>query len=217
VPAGLSSLPTYLLGCYITGDKTLLAVLDDISASVRAAWYYTRQGLLTWYWFDGVGVPAQTLTADGIEDDTLYPRRRIAPVKTMTMGYRKNWTPQADGLAGSVREATPALATLYEKEESSVTATNATQAANAEAATITTSTLIVEQADAQAEANRRAAWASVPRQVFECSAFAAPFALDLGTTLSIDYPRYFTGGQTAVITRIADDLLNDTATLEVMR
>jgi len=217
VPAGVNSLPTYLLGCYITGDKTLQAVLDDISASVRAAWYYTRQGLLTWYWFNGVGAPTNALTADGIEDDTLYPRRRIAPAKSITLGYRKNWTPQADGLAGSVRESTPATAALYEKDESTVTATNASQANNAEAATITTGTLIVNQADAQAEATRRAAWAAVPRQVFECSAFAAPFALELGAAVSIEYPRYFVGGQAAVITRMTDDLLNDTSTLEVMR
>ncbi|WP_337840518.1 hypothetical protein [Rheinheimera sp.] len=216
-PEGLASLPGYLLGLYITGDKTLQTVLDDISASLNAAWYYSRQGVLRWYWFNGVNEPTQSLTADDIADDTLYPRRRIAPVKTVSLGYRKNWTPQADGLAGSVRETTPALAALFEKAESLATADNASQADNADAATITTSTLIVELADAQAEANRRAAWASVPRRIYELSAFAAPFALDLGATLSIDYPRYFTGGQAAVITRITDDLLADTATVEVIR
>lgn len=216
-PEGLASLPTYQLGVYIADDKTLADALDDISASLNAAWFYTRQGQLRWYWFNGVGAPAHSLTADGIEDDSLYPRRRIAPAKSVTLGYRKNWTPQADGLAGSVRESTPAIATLYEKEDSTVTAENAAQANNADAATITTSTLIVLLADAQAEANRRAAWAAVPRRIYEFSGFAAPFALDLGATLSIEYPRYFIDGQPAVITRITDDLLADTAVVEVIR
>lgn len=217
-PANLSTLPTYQLGLYITGEKTLSDALDDISASVAAAWFYTRTGQLQWYWFNGLGAPTQALTADSIEDDTLWPRRRIAPAKAVTLGYRKNWTPQADGLAGSLRETAPALATTYEQEESKVTIdTPAVLADYPDATGITASTLIVLQADAITEATRRAAWAAVPRHIYELSAFAAPFDLDLGATVSIEYPRYFVGGQSAVITRITDDLLYDTATLEVIR
>lgn len=217
-PAGLAALPAYQLGVYITGDITLSAALDDISASVAAAWYYTRTGQLKWYWFNGVGAPTQTLVADNIEDDTLWPRRRIAPAKTVALGYRRNWTPQADGLAGSVRETTPLLATAYEQPESKVNVDNAgVSVDHPDATEIKASTLIVLKADAESEAARRAVWASVPRHVYEFSAFAAPFNLDLGQTVTIHYPRYFVGGQSAVITRITDDLLFDTATVEVIR
>lgn len=218
VPEGLGSLPTYQLGLYIMGDKTLSDALDDISTSVAAAWFYLRTGQLQWYWFNGIGAPMQTLTADSIEDDTLWPRRRIAPAKAVTIGYRKNWTPQADGLAGSVRETTPAIATAYEQDESKEFIDNSTALADFPDATdITTSTLIVLQADAAIEAARRAAWAAVPRHVYELSAFSAPFNLELGQTVTIQYPRYFIDGQSAVITRITDDLLYDTATVEVIR
>ncbi|MDZ7870790.1 MAG: hypothetical protein U5L02_16590 [Rheinheimera sp.] len=100
-PAGLSALPAYQLGLYIVGDKSLAALLDDISASVGAAWYYSRTGQLQWLFFNGPGASVQAIVADGIEEDTLWPRRRIAPAKTVKVGYRRNWTPQADGLAGS--------------------------------------------------------------------------------------------------------------------
>jgi hypothetical protein len=217
-PAQLSSLPTYMLGYYISDETTLSDALDEISVSVGAAWFYSRTGQLQWHWFNGVGEPTQGVSADTIEDDTLWPRRRIVPAKAVTLGYRRNWTPQADGLAGSVRETTPALATAYEKEESSITLENPTVVVDhPDATTLTDSTLIVLQSDAATEAARRAAWVAVPRHVYELSAFTAPFNLDLGQTVTIEYPRYFTAGQRAVITRITDDLLYDTATLEVIR
>ncbi len=217
-PTGLAGLPSYQLGLYITGDKTLATVLDDISASVGAAWYYSRLGQLQWLHFNGPTASVATLSADGIEDNSLWPRRRIAPAKTVKVGYRRNWTPQADGLAGSVRETTPALATTYEQPESTLPTTNAgVAAAYPDAADVSVSTLIVQQADATTEANRRATWAAVPRTVFEFSAFAAPFNLDLGQTVTIQYPQYFVAGGTAVITRLRDELLFDTCTLEVIR
>lgn len=217
-PAGLSALPAYQLGLYVSAEKQLATVLDDISASVGAAWYYSRTGQLQWLFFNGPTEPVATLHADDIEDNTLWPRRRIAPAKTVKLGYRRNWTPQADGLAGSVRETTPALATTYEQAESDYTAPNAGVTVNfPDAADVTASTLIVTLADATTEANRRAAWSAVPRTVFEFSAFAAPFNLDLGQTVTIEYPRYFSEGGQAVITRLRDDLLTDTCVLEVVR
>jgi len=215
-PSGLATLPAYQLGVYITGDKTLASVLDDISASIGAAWYYSRLGQLQWLFFNGPTAPVATLTADDIDDSSLWPRRRIAPAKTIKLGYRRNWTVQADGLAGSVRETTPAIAATYETPESSITATNA-GIDDLDAVDVSTSTLIVSLADATTEANRRAAWSSVPRTVFEFSAFAAPFNLDLGQTVTIEYPQYFAVGGAAVITRLRDDLLLDTCTLEVVR
>ncbi len=215
-PAGLAALPAYQLGIYINGGKTLASVLDDISASIGAAWYYSRTGALQWLHFNGPTAPVGNITADGIEDDSLWPRRRIAPAKTVTLGYRRNWTVQADGLAGSVRETTPALAALYEKTESLAPITNA-GVDDPDAADISVSTLIVSQADAATEANRRAVWAAQPRTVFEFDAFAAPFNLDLGQTVTIQYPQYFATPGPAVITRLRDDLQSDTCTLEVIR
>ena len=217
-PAGLAALPTYQLGVYITGDKTLADVLDDISASVGAAWYYSRTGELQWFFFNGLALPTATLTADDIEDNTLWPRRRISPSKSIKLGYRRNWTPQADGLAGSVRETALALATLYEQVESSVTASNAGVVTDyPDAADVVVSTLIVQQIDATTEASRRAAWSSVPRTVFELTAFSVPFHFDLGQTVTIEYPNYFAAGSAAVITRLNDELLSDTSALEVIR
>ncbi len=216
VPAGLATLPAYQLGLYITGDKALTTVLDDISASVGAAWYYSRTGQLQWLFFNGPGAPVASITSDDIEDNSLWPRRRIAPAKTVKIGYRRNWTPQADGLAGSVRETTPAVAATYEKSESSFTATNA-GIDDPDAVDVSVSTLIVSLADATTEASRRAAWSAVPRSIFEFSAFAAPFNLDLGQTVTIEYPQYFAVPGPAVITRLRDELLQDTCTLEVIR
>ncbi|MDZ7870791.1 MAG: hypothetical protein U5L02_16595 [Rheinheimera sp.] len=122
------------------------------------------------------------------------------------------------GWPAAVRETTPALASTYEQAESVTSAMNAGVSIDyPDAVDVSVSTLIASLADATTEATRRAAWSAVPRTVFELSAFAAPFNLDLGQTVTITHPRYFTAGSTAVITRLSDDLLADTCTLEVIR
>lgn len=213
-----TALPTYTLGLYIDKDRSVASVLDEIAASVGAAWFFNRLNQVVKSHFNGALTPTDTLTPDDIEDDTLLPVRRITPAQSITVGYKRNWTPQADGLAGVIREQNPELATLYEKAESLVVAENGGIAAQyPDAADINVSTLIATAAAAQTEANRRLALASIPRTVFELSAFAAPFAMQLGQSISINYPQYFTAGQSAVITRLTDLPGDNSVRLEVWR
>ena len=211
-------LPAYTLGLYIAKDKTVTAVLDDLAASVGAAWFFNRVNQVVKTHFNGLTAPVDVLSADDIEDDSLLPVRRIVPAKSVTLGYQRNWTPQADGLAGVIRETEPELATLYEQTESlAVIETAGVSAAYPDAADIIVSTLIALEADAQTEAQRRATIASVPRRVFELAAFAAPFAMQLGQTITVDYPQYFAYGQQAMIVRLTDLPADNSVRLEVWR
>ncbi|MFN4056210.1 MAG: hypothetical protein ACK4GU_15230 [Alishewanella aestuarii] len=211
-------LPTYTLGLFIDKDRTVASVLDEIAGSVGAAWFFNRLNQVVKTHFNGVLAPSDALTPDDIEDDTLLPVRRIVPAKSVTLGFRRNWTPQADGLAGVIRETQPVLATLYEQAESVVVVENAgITALYPDSADIVVSTLIANESDATNESTRRAQLASIPRSVFELSAFAAPFAMQLGQAISINYPQYFAGSQSALITRLTDLPAENSVRLEVWR
>lgn len=211
------TLPGYALGLFIGRDQTVKSALDDLVSSVGGSWAFNRAGALVLTAFNAPLNPSANLTADDIADASLLPRRRIAPAKSIKLGYRRNWTPQADGLAGSVRETMPVQAALYEAQESLVTASNAASPDYPDAAVISHSTLIVSQADAQTEANRRALLSAVPRTVFELTAFTAPLAMELGQVVQVTYPQYFEAGAPAVITRIVDVLSDNTCKLEIYR
>lgn len=219
LPAPVGALlPAYTLGLYIIKDRTVTTVLDEIAASVGAAWFFNRVNQVVKTHFNGLAAATDVLGLDDIEDDSLLPVRRITPAKSVTLGYQRNWTPQADGLAGVIRETEPELATLYEQDESLVVIETAgVSTTYPDATDIIVSTLITFEADAQTEAQRRADIASAPHRVFELSAFAAPFAMQLGQTISIDYPQYFTAGQQAMITRLTDLPAENSVRLEVWR
>lgn len=212
------TLPAYTLGLFIDDDQSIAAAMDEVCTSVGACWLFNRLNQVALVHFDGLQTTTDTLTPDDIEDDSLVPVRRIAPAKTVTIGYQRNWAPQGDGLAGSVRETTPELATLYEQEESAVVAENAGIVTTyPDAAAISVSTLIVLEADAETEATRRAALAAVPHTVYEVAAFASPFAMTLGQTITVEYPQYFAGGDDAVVVRLVDEPNESSVRMEVWR
>lgn len=216
-PVG-AALPAYTLGLYLDQDSTVLTQLDQLTSSVGGAWFFNRLNQVVLMHFNGVGAATAQLTLDDIEDNSLLPVRRIAPAKSVSIGYQKNYTRQADGLAGVIREGSPELAVLYEQAESTLKVENAAVAISfPEAEDISHSTLLAHKADAQVEAQRRANLAAVPRTVYELAAFATPFAMQLGQSIRIDYPHYFNGGKDAVITRLTDLPTDNSARLEVWR
>jgi hypothetical protein len=160
---------------------------------------------------------ASDLGYDNIIDVSLLPVRRIAPVKSINLGYCRNYTPMPDGLAGVVRENTPALAVKLSVEYARYEATNALQTSNPDAAAISPTTLIVNESDAIAEAARRLTLSDKERKVYALRTYAAPFAMSLNQVITIDYPRYFDGGVSAVITRLIDVLDRDQCSLEVVK
>lgn len=216
-PVG-ASLPTYTLGLYLDDDKSVAEVLDEIASSVGGAWFFNRLNQVTKVHFNGLTAPSDELTPDDIEEDSLLPVRRITPAKSVTLGYARNWTPQGDGLAGVVREDYPELATQYEQTESVVVAENVGIVTTyPDAADIVVSTLISLKIDAETEAARRATIASTQRAVFELTSFASPFAMQLGQSITINYPQYFSSGSPALITRITDLPEENSVRMEVWR
>lgn len=157
--------------------------------------------------------PAVDLSAQIVED-SLRPVRRIPPIRTLRLGYARNWSP-ARQLAGVIHETQPELAKRLQDEHLYVEGSNTSVSSDAQ--DITTDTLLVNEADALAEQSRRLANAQVSKNLYELTAISAPFSMNLGDIVAIEYPQYFKGGKNAVITRLNDQLTDDLVRMEVLR
>ncbi|WP_102798720.1 hypothetical protein [Bowmanella denitrificans] len=230
--------PNVPVGLYLNSDSSDLsyrAAFDALAKSLAAAWYFDRYSVLKLHRFNGlpadpesslqieeppgsgnyVTVPVTNADLSGeIERGSLRPRRRIPPLKTLKLGYSRNWSPLST-IAEVVRDTDPVLATRLENQYSYVDDNNNT--ASLDAADVTTDTLLTTKAAATAECSRRLGLAVNARNIYELTAAAGPFAMELGQVISIDYPGTFAGGKYCCVTRLSDELSRDACQLEVLR
>lgn len=171
------------LGLFKDSYVTVGAVLDELVASVGAFWTFDLAGKLILGLFEEPsGTPDLEIDADDIERHGLAVRQRLKPIKTLRLGYKRNYTPQADGLAGAVTEANRAL---YAAEYQVVTATNSVaEHLLAEEPPLIPS-LLVDPTEAQTEVDRRAALRDQIRFIYTARCFAAPYKLRLGQTVKV--------------------------------
>lgn len=156
------------IGLYLSDDTTFRDAMDTVAASVGAWWAFDSLGVLQMGQFAPpvVGISA----GDVIEAEVLKGfERQIAdgaavPAWRVTVRYRKNLTPQTSGLATSV---TAARRAELAQEWRSVSAEDASiKVKDPQAREIVIESLLNEQADAQAEAERQLAIHKVRRSLF---------------------------------------------------
>lgn len=206
------------LGLYVRSRTNLMELLDALVTSVGGFWTFSRGGLLQLGRLEAPsGSPALSLTADDVKRDQLAIHRRDLPIATLRLGYARNWTPQADGLAGAVSEANRAL---YAAEH---------QVSKDENAGLTTTwklarrpdlipTLIAGSSDAGTEVARRRALFDTPRTVYRAETFMGPYKVNAGDVVSLDHPRFgFSGGALAVVVGFEERLARRGVTLKLWR
>lgn len=105
--------PTDEIGLYVNDEENTLDVLDTIAISGGGFWFFNRIGQ---FCAAMIRVPVEPydhiLLKDDVEDDLALAKISL-PSEIQQLGYKKNWTVQKDGLAGSV---TPANRALYAAE-----------------------------------------------------------------------------------------------------
>jgi hypothetical protein len=207
------------LGLYIRdgGGATVAEALDALVSSVGGFWTFSPAGLLTLGRLEAPsGAADLELTADDAEEDGVELLARVTPVKTVRLGYQRNWSVQSDGLAGAVTEANRAA---YGTEYRVATATNGgigtTHLLAQEPDVIPT--LLVSASDAATEASRRATlWGSI-RTVHRLRSFSSPLALRLGQQAKLTHPRFgFSAGATGIVVGIRGALAGR-ATVDLWR
>jgi hypothetical protein len=206
------------LGTYIRDFTTVAAVVDELVAAVGGFWCFDRDGKMMLGRFDAPsGVAALELVADDVVLNGIRVARRFIPVQTYKLGYKRNFTPQADGLAGAVSEAARAA---YAAEFLTKTATNAgittahLLARNADEA----GTVLVDATEAQTECTRRATLWNTLRYVYEVQCFVAPFKVRLGQVIQLTHSRFgFGSGELCTIVGFREMPTRGRIALELFR
>ncbi len=208
-----SGLPGYMLGLYLTTDTATDQILDEICASLGGFWLFDRLGQFKVRAFNGVpALAGESLTKDQTVANTLKIRRVINPLHSMTLGYKRNWTPLSN-IAAVVHETIPATAAELAADGKTVTRTQAAVLDNyPQAETIKTDSLLVTEADATTEADRRLALAAIPRFVYELQQLTAPFSWQIGTCAHLEAAGI--NGDRAVITKLIEAPQDGTCNVE---
>ena len=185
----VGDLPTYPLGLYYNSQARGDDVLRHVAESLGGHWDRGALGMVEMYQLtEPAAEPDIVITADDILPGGLVKLRDEEPVKTLTLHYQRNFSPQArDSLAGSVQENNPEFADELAAEWRQVSVTNDTTDYPL-AADRDVYTYLVDKADAEAECARRAALHEVPRQRWECTCFISVAHARPGRTALITYP-----------------------------
>lgn len=189
------------LGLYIRDPANVVDIIDQIFESVGAWWTFGQDGKMTVGRFDAAaGSPVLYMNADDVVREGIRIKRRILPVASYSLGYRRNWTPQASGLAGSL---TAAKRAEFANEYLTKTATNA----GVDTTYLTAldvprqPTLMVDGAETQTECTRVATLWSVLRYVYSIDSFAVPMFLQLGQEMNLTNDRFgFSAGVNGIVT-----------------
>lgn len=206
------------LGIYIRNRENVIPVLDELASAVGGFWTFSRDGFLRLGRLDAPsGSPVLELEADDIRERQFACTGRVLPIKTLRLGYARNYTPQTDGLAGAVTETNRAL---YSAEHQVAIATNAgieTTHLLARSPDLEP-TLFADATEAATEASRRATLFSQVRGVYEIGVWTAPLRVNLGEVVKVTHPRFgFAAGAPAVVVGLDEEPARGRVTLRVWK
>lgn len=204
-------------GVVLNDNTSVLAHAQALAGSVGAQVVCTTLGKLR---LVPLALPAVGPTVEVGSGDMVFhslkPAARTEVKATCRLGYCRNWTVQASGLATGLPATS---ASQLGTEWLTVTATDAAVAARYRLTTEPDQedTLLLRKVDAEAEADRRRDLWKEPHTVFEAEYFAHMMLTELGDALTIRHPRFgLAGGKTGPVVTISRDWLSMRVTLGVL-
>ena len=204
------------VGVYLSDRANVMSVCQQLAASVGAQLTVSSTGLLRLVkvQLPGNGAPVAIGPADW-EAGSLTLKQRPEVIAGVKLGYCRNWTVQSTLETG----IPPAHAQLYGQEWLTVSARSSAVAAryrlHGDAQQV--DTLLLREADAQAEANRRLALWSAPRSVFSLRGYAHLLGLELGQAVTLTAPRWgLNAGQLGQVVGLSRDWLAGRIDVEVL-
>jgi hypothetical protein len=209
------------VGVWVADHTNIREVLDQLAASVGAWWGFDRQGRFRIRRFEAPsGSPVVTLKSFGqmattASDGDILSLERVAsndtgrgvPAYRVTLSYGKNWTTQANDLAGSVTAARRAW--LAEEFRTVVSTDTAVQVPHLLAEALEFESLIVDPTAAQAEADRLLTLHKTRRDRLKVSVKFGPDVaglIDLGDVVSVQINRFgYSAGKLFRVTGLGYD------------
>lgn len=215
--AGITSGYTQPVGAYLSDRVNVLAMCQELAASIGAQIVVTTLGLLRIVplVLPATGTPISVTAAD-MDYHSLKVAERPTVRATCKLGYCKNWTVETNGLATGLPASS---ASDFGVEYLSVTSTDATATSVYKLATqpVQENTLLLVGSDATTEAARRRDLWKTPRHVYEATYRAHLLLTELGDTMTLTHARFgLSGGKTGLVVSIARDWIAGRVTIGVL-
>ncbi|WPZ36266.1 hypothetical protein T8K17_08960 [Thalassobaculum sp. OXR-137] len=212
--AAFAGICSYQVGLWIREGRSMGEVLDALADSVGAHFGFDRAGRMT---IGRVEVPAATPVAR-FDVSNVLDLERLAvarPVWRQSVEYRRYWQPlDAASVAGAVGDE--ARADLAEPVRVEAAADPAIRTLHPLSEEAVVTTLLTEAASASAEASRLLSLFGSGRVAFRVVLKTEPFALELGQTVRLTYPRHgLTAGRNLVIVGMVEDSAVNEITLDL--
>jgi hypothetical protein len=204
------------VGVYCTSRENMLDICNQLAASIGAQLTFTSQGLLKLVRLDMSGTGIQhTVLPEDIELRSLNIQEKAVVRGTTKLGYCKNWTVQASGLAAGINPSSVALFNteyLFSSTTNSTTTTNYNLTTEPEAEP----TLLITGAAATTESARRNSLFSQPRAVYTMVAYAHLLAVELGDNINLTNSRFGLANTAGIIVSLERNWISGRVTLGVL-
>ncbi|NQW12220.1 MAG: hypothetical protein HQ481_20330 [Alphaproteobacteria bacterium] len=202
------------IGLFLDNDARMIDVLDDLVESVGAHYGFDRPGTLT---IGRIEAPSTTAVA-AFDERQILKIERVAvshPIWRQRIAYRRYWrTLDESGVAGSVSDED--RADLGEQHRYEVAEDTTVSDTHPLAEESDRETLLALSVDAAAEAARQLALFGADRDAFQVRLKTQPFAIDLGNTITLTYPRYgLEAGRNLVVIGMVEDAAVNEVTLDL--
>lgn len=202
------------VGLFVEDEVPFVELLDAVVDAVGGHYGFDRAGRLT---VGRVDEPAAVADA-GFDAAQILEIERVAvarPVWRQKIGYGRYWrTLDPDAVAGAVGDGP--RADLAERFRYAVAEDPAIRERHLLAEEVVRDTALALAADAAAEATRRLALLGADRDAFRVRLKTQPFALDLGRTVRIRYPRYgLAVGRNLLVVGMVEDAAVNEVTLDL--
>lgn len=202
------------VGLFAGAEVPFVELLDALVDAIGGHYGFDRAGRLT------VGRVAAPGTVADAEFDAvqILEIERVAvarPVWRQKIGYGRYWRSlDPDAVAGALGDGD--RADLAEPFRYATAEDAAIKTRHLLAEEVVRDTALALAADAQAEAARRLALFGAGRDAFRVRLKTQPFALDLGRTVRIRYPRYgLAGGRNLLVVGMVEDAAVNEVTLDL--
>lgn len=204
------------VGVWIDSQRTRIDVAQQLASAVGATVSAGLDGQLRIVRL-AFGTPTRSIGPEKMVGGSFEPVARPTVRGAVKLSGCRNWSEQAAaGLAAALESN---QVDILSTASTVRTASNATTVSDYRqpATTDVTDTLLVVEADIDAEAARRQALWGVPRTVFRCVLYPELMDIELGETVTIQHPRLgLAGGAPGVVTRVDTDFFRARSTVEVL-
>lgn len=194
VGAFTESPATQEVGIWIGDQRTIAEVLDELAASIGAAWDFNRAAQFTLTRLEEPGIPDLTIDMTGWELGSLQRLQTPEPVFRVRLGYRKFYAVQDPSSLVQPPNISEEDRDNYGKEYrfvvSDETEGDAVRALYPNARELVVLTLLADEAEAQAECDRLFDLLKVKRDAYQARDLRNLFQHRIGQTTRIKHKRF---------------------------